>query len=524
MLKPNNIIKNSKALFLFISIVITSCSVNDKEAFDIIDEAKKFLSNITNEDQNINDSKSKIEVINTEKSEEVKKIENEKIPQLEGFDETEKKEDTKYQPSEIQKKQKNINSDEVIVSESKLIKGKDEIELLKVDEQIEVLNIDEEIHDTNKSKNKVFYPQINLGVLLPLTGENKEIGNLILNALELALFQTDSKKINLIIEDTEADPKKTLKIFKSLIENDVKLFIGPLYSKSLVAVENYASEKNVKFFALTNNTNLARNGVWIFGINPQQQTKTILDFLISNGNKKIGFLLPDNSYGYLLYDTVQKVLKSKNTLPARVEFFKENIDSQQKAAKKISKGFERYEAYLKEIKESANLDNNDESLIPNKIVEMPLDSIFIGASGQTLTILASQLQYSSVDPKKVTYVGTSSWEDESILQEPALNGAFFSTTTDFLQKEVSKNYSIAYGTEMPKVAMVAYDILSLLSANIKENGDINMQYLLNDNGYIGLRGLFRLKLDGTVERTFQIKTIKKSKFTIYQVAPEFFLN
>ena len=116
MLKPNNIIKNSKALFLFISIVITSCSVNDKEAFDIIDEAKKFLSNITNEDQNINDSKSKIEVINTEKSEEVKKIENEKIPQLEGFDETEKKEDTKYQPSEIQKKQKNINSDEVIVS------------------------------------------------------------------------------------------------------------------------------------------------------------------------------------------------------------------------------------------------------------------------------------------------------------------------------------------------------------------------------------------------------------------------
>ena len=31
--------------------------------------------------------------------------------------------------------------------------------------------------------------------MLPLTGENKEIGNFILNALELALFQTDSKKI-----------------------------------------------------------------------------------------------------------------------------------------------------------------------------------------------------------------------------------------------------------------------------------------------------------------------------------------
>ena len=31
-----------------------------------------------------------------------------------------------------------------------------------------------------------------MGVLLPLTGENNEIGKSILNALELALFQTNA--------------------------------------------------------------------------------------------------------------------------------------------------------------------------------------------------------------------------------------------------------------------------------------------------------------------------------------------
>ena len=134
------------------------------------------------------------------------------------------------------------------------------------------------------------------------------------------------------------------------------------------------------------------------------------------------------------------------------------------------------------------------------------------------------MQYSSVDPRKVIYAGTSSWEDDSILQEPALNGGYFSTTTDFLQKEVSKTYSIAYGTEMPKVAMVAYDILSLLSATIKEYGDITDTVFANENGYLGLRGLFRLRLDGTVERTFQIKTIKKAKFKIFSKAAEFFKN
>ena len=216
------------------------------------------------------------------------------------------------------------------------------------------------------------------------------------------------------------------------------------------------------------------------------------------------------------------MLERKGIIPSRVEFFKESIDSQQKAAKKISKGFERYETYLKDLEENISPDSNDENVIKKNVVEKPLDSIFIGASGQTLTILASQLQYSNVDPKKVIYAGTSSWEDESILQEPALNGGYFSATTDFLQKEVSKTYSIAYGTEMPKVAMVAYDILSLLSTTIKEYGDIKTQHLTNENGYLGLRGLFRLRVDGTVERTFQIKTIKKAKFRVFQKAAEFF--
>ena len=47
-----------------------------------------------------------------------------------------------------------------------------------------------------------------------------------------------------------------------------------------------------------------------------------LDFIISSGNKNIGFLLPDNSYGYLLYDTIEKVLNRNNLFPSRVEFLK----------------------------------------------------------------------------------------------------------------------------------------------------------------------------------------------------------
>ena len=516
MLIQKKIIKNTKMLIFLISIVISSCAVNDKEPFDIINEAKKLFNNIAGDSEDIIFEEKENEIKEKKKSEVLlsDKTSQTNIIKNNNKKETDKVNTTKKKSEEIKNLEDKIKEEENI-SESKLIKKKLKIEKNQTENNYEVI--------MNKEK-KIYTDQIKVGVLLPLTGENKSIGTAILNALELALFQTDSKKINLIIKDTKADPIITKNIFKNLINENIKIFIGPLYASSLSSIQNEVTSKNVDLFALTNNTNLAKKGIWTFGIDPQQQTITILDFLLEKGNTKIGFLLPENAYGYLLYDTIQKVLSKENIVPVRVEFFKESIDSQRKAAKKISLGFEEYENYLNSIEEKINTENVDENIALTEVLEKPLDSIFIAASGQTLTILASQLQYSNVDPKKVIYAGTSSWEDESILQEPALNRSFFSATTDFLQEEITKTYSIAYGTNMPRVAMVAYDILSLLSSVIKEKGDLKVSYLLNENGYLGLRGLFRLKPNGIVERTFQIKTIKKSQFKTFQKAPEFFKN
>jgi len=515
MLIHKKITKIVKIFIFFISIVISSCAVNDKEPFDIINEAKKLFNNIAGESEDIVVNKRQKEVSDQKKPEilQSKKLHDKKEKN------NEKKDIDKVSPvikkSEKIEKTVDKTSEKENISESKLIKKKVKIEENQFENRIE---------KTAKMEKNIFADHIKVGVLLPLTGENKSIGKAILNALELALFQTNSKKINLIIKDTKADPVITKNIFKNLINENVKVFIGPLYSNSLSSIQNEATSKNVALFALTNNTNLAKYGIWTFGIDPQQQTIRILDFLMKKGNKKIGFLLPENAYGYLLYDTIQKLLKKENIMPLRVEFFTESIDSQREAAKKISLGFEEYENYLKSIEENNNIQNENENSILTEVIDKPLDSIFIAASGQTLTILASQLQYSNVDPKKVIYAGTSSWEDESILQEPALNRSFFSATTDLLEEEITKTYSIAYGADMPKVAMVAYDILSLFSTVIKEKGELKVNYLLNENGYLGLRGLFRLKPNGIVERTFQIKTIKKSKFKTFQKAPEFFEN
>ena len=77
---------------------------------------------------------------------------------------------------------------------------------------------------------------------------------------------------------------------------------------------------------------------------------------------------------------------------------------------------------------------------------------------------------------------------------------------------------------MPKIAMIAYDIVALLgSVNYLENF-IERKDIINQEGYLGLRGLFRLKDNGIVERTFELKQVKNKSFKVYKKAESQFPN
>jgi hypothetical protein len=53
--------------------------------------------------------------------------------------------------------------------------------------------------------------KIRIGLLVPLTGENSEIGKQIVQATRLALSDINSNKIEIFPKDTNSDPNKTLR-------------------------------------------------------------------------------------------------------------------------------------------------------------------------------------------------------------------------------------------------------------------------------------------------------------------------
>lgn len=135
--------------------------------------------------------------------------------------------------------------------------------------------------------------KIKIGLLIPLTGDNKNLGQLIVKSTRMALEDIQNDNIEIYPRDTASDPNITLQSANELKNIGVKIIIGPIYFNNTI----YLNEiKDVTFLSLTNKTlNLPEN-IISTGVNSTSQLNTIKKFIESNGIKKTIFLTPSLDY------------------------------------------------------------------------------------------------------------------------------------------------------------------------------------------------------------------------------------
>ena len=150
--------------------------------------------------------------------------------------------------------------------------------------------------------------KIKIGLLVPMTGSNKEIGHSIIKAVSLAVKDIDNKSIEIYPKDTASRPNQTLKSAFELKEMGIKVIIGPVFYESL----SYLDEmKDLTFLSLTNkNLDLPKN-VISAGINSTSQFNTIKKFLEKNNIEKTIFLTPIHEYEF----EIKKGIKDSKIKP-----------------------------------------------------------------------------------------------------------------------------------------------------------------------------------------------------------------
>ena len=69
-------------------------------------------------------------------------------------------------------------------------------------------------------------------MVVPQSGENKELGESILKSVRLAINDINDDRIQIIPKDNQNDPDHTLKVSKELYNEGVRIIIGPIFKKN----------------------------------------------------------------------------------------------------------------------------------------------------------------------------------------------------------------------------------------------------------------------------------------------------
>jgi ABC-type branched-subunit amino acid transport system substrate-binding protein len=153
--------------------------------------------------------------------------------------------------------------------------------------------------------------KIKIGLMVPLTGENKELGQSIIKAVRLAVKDINNNSIEIIPKDTASKANKALKSAFELKQMGVKVVIGPVFYESI----SYLDEiKDITFLSLTNKTLDLPKNVISAGINSTSQFNTIKKFIETNNIKRTIFLTPIQNYEF----EVKKGIKE-----SRIKIFKD---------------------------------------------------------------------------------------------------------------------------------------------------------------------------------------------------------
>ena len=335
--------------------------------------------------------------------------------------------------------------------------------------------------------------KIKIGLLVPMTGTNKEIGQSIIKAVSLAIKDIDNDSIEIYPKDTASRPNQTLKSAFELKEMGIKVIIGPVFHESL----SYLDEmQNIIFLSLTNKTMDLPKNVISAGINSTSQFNTIKKFLKNNNIKKTIFLTPIQEYEF----EIKKGMKE-----SKIKVFKEynyNIEPTKltKQIEEITKYRIRKQNLENEI---LRIKNSDE---PNKekkikklekrytIGNLNFDAIVISDFDESLKSVTTSLLYTDVLPKNKFFITLNQWFDESLLYQTDIQPIYYPS----INKENFNNYKIkyfnAFNEDPSHLSLLSYDLVGLVYYLSLKSDLSNLNKLFRkQNSFKGKIGIFDVK-------------------------------
>jgi len=353
--------------------------------------------------------------------------------------------------------------------------------------------------------------KIKIGLLVPLTGKNSEIGQSIVKAVRLAINQINNLSIEVIPRDTASSPEITLRSAKELESLGVKIVIGPVFNQNLI----YLDELNgLIFLSLTNKNNNGSRNIINAGINATSQLNAIKKFIKLKGIKKTIFLTPDVGYKNEIEQAIShskiKIIKNHiyNTDPTQLTKQIEIITGYENRKQNL-------EDEVKRLEESDEVDKEkliERLLKKDTLGDVKFDSIIIADFDESLKGVTTSLLYTDISPKEKYLITLNQWFDESLLKEISSQPLYFPSINKKNYENFSSEYFVKYNQYPNQLSFLSFDLVGLVYYLILQNNSIVDEKIFTKKTlFKGKVGIFEIK-DNKINHILNFYKIENEAF------------
>lgn len=355
---------------------------------------------------------------------------------------------------------------------------------------------------TIKQYHQVEEPEkvVRFGFIGPLTGPAASYGVAQMKGIELAVREInasgglDNKRLEVIFEDSQMDPNKSISAMKKLIEIDrVPAVIGETSTTATLAIANIANRtKTVLLSPLASGAKITDAGDYVFRASPSDNLQAVVAarFVIGRDLRKGGIVYTNDDWGGGLYKAFEKDFKALGGVIL--------------ISDGVTPGTQDFRTQLVKIK----------TLHP--------DFIFIPLHPNESAIFLRQVKELKVSGQ---IIGGDNFSEKAILKTAgkAADGVIFTMPAQPSGKEYlqfAKSFKAKFNEDASYSSAAAYDCVYLLMDAIKKGEPIgdqikNALYKIKD--YHGASGVIGFDEHGDVKtKKFEIVQIINGKYIPYQ--------
>ncbi len=301
-----------------------------------------------------------------------------------------------------------------------------------------LLTINSSAITKNSQKNVVENEKIlKIGILLPLSGKFKDVGESFLKAIQLALFDIGNKNIKIYPKDSGANSLDSYLSAMEFKKLGIKIVIGPIFHESL---EKLGKVNDITFISLTNITNKIPKNIIAFGINADSQIDTLKKYFKKKEISKTLLLSPKSHFSNqvkIIEDSKLKFYKIflYSDIPKRITDDIKKITNYQERKKNLERRIEilKHSELYKDKKELEELEQK------HTLGKVSFDSVIVVDFGERLKSVLTSFLFSDISSEDVNFFTLNQWFDKTLFNENASQNLYFPAIDFDNLKKFKKN-------------------------------------------------------------------------------------